>query len=904
MRTKVCLALGITAALGLLSCNEDRIISNTQLVKSICVTGQDFQNGDAANGTRATYTNDSLGIHFSWTAGDTVGIYPVGGDQVAFPISGGEGSQTAQFDGGTWALRSSYSYAAYYPFSSANYDVHETLIPVSYTGQTQNGNGSPDCLDRYDYQASVATRPDGSGNVNIELMHLGSFACFQITMPVADTYKSVTLTSSKTPFVTSGTFDLTKEEIAISPNDSLPAIKIGLNKTSTSSENKVLTVYAMLAPQDLSNSEINLLFEGQAFRSYTTTVSGKNMLAGKAYNYAASVHLGTNNNGEDVYWDLDGQEITIELERTEMSLAVGNSKQIKAILGNSTDTPVSADVVWTSSDESVASVSADGTVTALSEGVCTITATVGLIQSACKLVVTPNNNGYSYVDLGLSVNWATYNVGAEQPDEWGDFYAWGEIETYYEAGYALEDPQMHWKDGKSEGYYWPSHKWITNDVLNDRRYLNKYNCFSNDLGFSDGKSTLDPEDDVAHVLWGGDWRMPTKEEQEELINNCTWIRAKQNGKYGFLGTSNIPGYTDRSVFLPAVKYLREKMAETTPSYWSSSLNISDGFYSYCLEWYNSDTRPQVSSGGCRRSDGYVVRPVYPSERFNVVSSIRLSKTEVGIIVGANYSIIATSLNSGGAIVSANVNWYSSDENIAKVASDGTVTAVGSGTCTITATDGLVESSCKVTVGENENELSTVYNYHEYVDLGLSVKWATCNVGAIKPEDYGGLYAWGEVETKTDYSWSNYKWCNGSGNTLTKYCTNSEFGYEGFTDNKTVLAPEDDVAHVKWGGAWRMPSYQEYTELYNHCTWTWTTQNDVYGFLVRSKRAGYTDRSIFLPANYGSHGYYWSKNLHNDSKYAWCLSFESYGSSYYIGIIGLGGSYATRYGDMSVRPVCP
>ena len=141
MRTKLCLVLGMTATLGLLSCNEDRIISNNQLVKSICVTGQDFQNGDAANGTRAAYTVDDSGFHFSWTAGDTVGIYPVGGDQVAFPISSGEGSQTAKFDGGAWALRSSYSYAAYYPYVKENYMAEESRIPVSYTGQKQNGNG-------------------------------------------------------------------------------------------------------------------------------------------------------------------------------------------------------------------------------------------------------------------------------------------------------------------------------------------------------------------------------------------------------------------------------------------------------------------------------------------------------------------------------------------------------------------------------------------------------------------------------------------------------------------------------------------------------------------------------------------------------------------------------------------
>ena len=92
--------------------------------------------------------------------------------------------------------------------------------------------------------------------------------------------------------------------------------------------------------------------------------------------------------------------------------------------------------------------------------------------------------------------------------------------------------------------------------------------------------------------------------------------------------------------------------------------------------------------------------------------------------------------------------------------------------------------------------------YEAVDLGLSVKWASCNVGATTPEDCGDYYAWGEIEEKENYDWSTYKWCNGSYDTQTKYCTNSSYGT---VDNKTTLDLEDDVAHVKWGGSWRMPT---------------------------------------------------------------------------------------------------
>ena len=279
--------MGLASLIGLSSCNDEKNIKQSTTVNTIMVTGEDFTDGET--GTRATYLVDGTGFHFTWSQGDTVGIYPVGGDQVAFPISSGEGSQTAQFDGGAWALRSSYSYAAYYPFSSDNYKAKENAIPVSFLGQVQNGNGSLSGLDRYDFQAAVATRPDADGNVNITLKHLGCFVRFQFTMPVADTYKSITLQSSKTPFVTSGTYDLTKENVVITPSITSSSFTVELNNTSTTDDNKVLTVYAMLAPSDFSDSEITINIVGTKNQSYSITVNGKNMLASKAYSFAATV---------------------------------------------------------------------------------------------------------------------------------------------------------------------------------------------------------------------------------------------------------------------------------------------------------------------------------------------------------------------------------------------------------------------------------------------------------------------------------------------------------------------------------------------------------------------------------------------------------------------------------------
>ena len=119
--------------------------------------------------------------------------------------------------------------------------------------------------------------------------------------------------------------------------------------------------------------------------------------------------------------------------------------------------------------------------------------------------------------------------------------------------------------------------------------------------------------------------------------------------------------------------------------------------------------------------------------------------------------------------------------------------------------------------------------HEYVDLGLSVKWATCNIGADKPEDYGDYYAWGELSPKESYTWENYRFGVGGDlpfeRKLSKYNTDRK---RGPVDNKTTLDRVDDVANVRWGGSWRIPTLEEWTELRQNCTWTVDSINGVKG----------------------------------------------------------------------------
>lgn len=266
-------------------------------------------------------------------------------------------------------------------------------------------------------------------------------------------------------------------------------------------------------------------------------------------------------------------------------------------------------------------------------------------------------------------------------------------------------------------------------------------------------------------------------------------------------------------------------------------------------------------------------------------SITLNKDSIELEVGCSEEITATVWPSN---TTDKVEWSSSAEGVA-IVEDGVVTAIAPGVAPITARAGFQTAICKVVVKE-PFKIGPV-------DLGLSVKWANANLGADSEEAYGDYYAWGEVETKEDFSLSTYKWWDGS--YLIKYNTRSS---NGTVDNKTILDPEDDAAHVILGGCWRMPTYAEWIELIDNCSIEWTTENAVVGMRVISRTNG---NSIFLPAaglrsgtNFiyvGINGYYWSSSLNNNNPpYAWYLNLNG-------GNPGMsnGGGRASGH---SIRPV--
>lgn len=479
---------GASCGLCLNSCNnaEDIVaIESPNAPESELVTGIRVTLPECpfVSETRTAHSIVSGAMHTDWQLGDTLGIYPIGGDQVAFPISEGEGTSTAHFNGGSWALRSTYQYAAYYPFDRHNVFVKEDRLAFDYSGQVQDGDGSLTHLGAYDFLVAGATNTDEEGAVDLTLNHLGCFVRMQLTMPEANTLKTVRVASNNVPIVLKGTVDLSAATPALTPTATSTYTEIKLENVAVEADETV-TIYMMMAPVDLSSSILTFTVAGNGGVSYSQTLNaGKNMEAGNAYNYA--------------------------------------------------------------------------------------------------LALDKDDSQYVAVDLGLpsGLKWASFNVGATVPEEYGDYYAWGEVET---------------KSDYSQATYEHFHKGGAVDS----------DGFEMDL-WEDLGDISTTEYDVAHQKWGGSWRMPTQCEFEELYNYCTWKWGAKNTVYGY----KVTGSNGNWIFLPATGYRDATFLAYDGSYgyyWSSTPDPYSPSRAYCLYFYSSNIFPSHYN---HRYLGQSVRPV-------------------------------------------------------------------------------------------------------------------------------------------------------------------------------------------------------------------------------------------------------------------------------------------------------
>jgi len=589
---------------------------------------------------------------------------------------------------------------------------------------------------------------------------------------------------------------------------------------------------------------------------------------------------------------LQDNELTkLSIDRKTLGMEQGTTARLNVSMSGGKRNVNSAST-WKSSDENVVSVMDDGLIVAIAPGKCTITVQAYGKSAECAVTVKPHD--VEFVDLGLGVLWASCNIGASKPSDYGDFFAWAEIEP-------------------KEFYSWGDYRYSS---FGQQNGMDKYTAqgMSHQYLKADNLERLEPMDDIASVLSGGKWHMPTVDDFKELMMNCDYDTVTIQGVEGLRFTSKVPGYEGRSIFIPYAGCMNgnEPKDRGKQFYvWSATagqgnrgiyLNTRNsregGYYDMSMvelmrDMSEGQVYPNIDNSESRFV-GMNVRPVMllGDEQF---TSLSFAEEHLDIQFGQIKQVEVKMMPANRPVKDTNITWGSSDPDIAVVAG-GYLTAIGNGNCIITAESGGYKAELKVSVS---------LPVPEPVDLGLSVKWASANLGASQPDEPGAYLMWGETSPKTiPYTGDKYKFGQYV-NATSKYnfYTASWGGSDYPLDYKETLDPEDDAAQVLLGEGWRMPTADELWELRTKCTWKPVTtvldSNEFYvdrrtlGYVITSNVPGYEDRSIYLPATgfigdymYDSdpvvnkgHAYYWTSTVGQPL-----------------------GNFDRRYNGLNIRPV--
>ena len=254
-------------------------------IHTIQVTANDFEGAEHI--TRTTVEVGENGAAFAWAANDTIGIFPDTGYQVAFPMGAGAGTQTAEFDGGGWALKAASQYMAYYPFEYNNRSNKQ--IAISYVGQMQKGNGNTDHIGAYDYMAAAATTPK-EGSVNFQFKHLGALVQWKLRVPAMANLTSMTIETKEHLFIRNGKLDLSSKQPVIESSDKRTSLSMELSNLATTAAGQEVTVYMMMAPMDLSGKTFTVAVTNDKGEVAKVELEGQKFEAGKAYALSAKLN--------------------------------------------------------------------------------------------------------------------------------------------------------------------------------------------------------------------------------------------------------------------------------------------------------------------------------------------------------------------------------------------------------------------------------------------------------------------------------------------------------------------------------------------------------------------------------------------------------------------------------------
>ena len=602
-----------------------------------------------------------------------------------------------------------------------------------------------------------------------------------------------------------------------------------------------------------------------------------------------------NGNGDD---NKDVAVSSIALDQVQVEMTVGETLNLfpTVLPDNATDkTPA-----WTSSAPRVASVEGAeipdvtgipipvGKVTALSEGESIITATAGDKTASCKVIVKKKDDGGQGGEGGEGGQGGQGGQSGEGGGQSGD----GKIEA---TQITLNKTEITLATGLSEQLEVIE---ILPANANEKTVVWESS--------NPSVALVTPRDQIGadgSVQRGG--KVTGRDPGEAIITALAGVaRATCKVTVTSGGSSTIE--VESIVIRPAPVTLTVDGEQVLTAYvvpsdakvnvqWSSSKSGivalgSIGQFQSKIQGLAAGTTTVTASAGGKTATCEVTVEAGSSTAIPV-QSITLNKTSLTLNVGQSEQLLTTILPANATYNDNDFEWTTTEPRKAYV-NGGLVTAYGACVATITVTyrsNREVYASCTVTVQEGSSGTGD-----EVVDLGLTsgLKWRAWNVGASKPEDYGNHYAWGETTTKTSYTWSNYSFGNSQNGSFSKYDTGLG------TDNKTVLESGDDAATVNVGSGWRTPTYSEWKELREQCTWKWTTRNGVNGMQV----TGPNGKSIFLPAagwrdsalrNQGSYGAYWTATLGGVQGMADAVDFISSGKD--IAVIA-------RCDGRSIRPV--
>ena len=646
--------------------------------------------------------------------------------------------------------------------------------------------------------------------------------------------------------------------------DSISVTGVSLNKTSMSlviggAEQLTATV----TPSNATNKKVTW---SSSNSNVATVDSNGNVMAIKVG--SAVITVKTEDGGKTATCSVTVNPISVtgvSLNETSLTMNVGDTQALTATVVPSNATDKS--VTWSSSNTSVATVSSSGVVTAKAAGSATITVTTndGGKKATCSITVvrTPLSSPQGVI--------ATLDADIPNAIE----VVWDVVSgaAYYEVTATPASGYVVTLQAYSESATFTDLAYETTYTISvvacptDRKYTKSDPSDPVTVTTGIRKGTLSNPYTVAEAIAavkaaGKDVKIDDV-HVTGIVSQISEISTEHGYATYFIsddGTTGAQFRISRGYYLEGANFTSQDQLQV-----GDKVTVLGS-----ILWYQGET-PEMANGGKLVSLG----------RLEVhVTGVTLNKTSLSLAVGDTETLIPTVLPSNAS--NKAVYWASSNHSIAAVdINSGVITAKSPGNATITVItyDGAETATCAVSVKE-----ASSISIPEAVDLGLSVKWASFNLGANKPEEYGNYYAWGETEPKVDYSWSTYKWSkNGTYNSLTKYCSNAQYGSNGFTDGKKKLDIEDDAARVNLGDSWRMPTTVEVKELLESSitTISWTTVNGVKGMRITSKT---TNNSILLPAagnckgesfvSQGNTGFYVSSVLPADDIHAWLYLLAS------------------------------